>query len=490
MASDELSRPVRPVPTSYVSAPILWFDWVCQWIAYWAGSLSVFRVLDYAGKLGILVAVIFWVADYPERQRTAIRTAWSVVNAKGGGRKESLEYLIGHDVDLKGLNGADGYFADIVLKDGSDLTGSDLDDANFEGATLNYANLQGSKLSGTNFKNARLAHADFRYSRLYPRVPNFEHADIDGANFHSVTILDADVYRMLAAAINWKTASFDDDTKRIVECMANASTALSGCTPNVPDIQEDPSAPDPNRLVEAIVGSVSCEIRDAVVYVINMDRVNYQHNPEQGLSTNWLINKWGVQIQISIILDEKGPLLSPTLFRGANPSSDETRTDTINYYYTVKDLYGTGKECSSAFLSNLKEHPAGSLLIQSDLKLRDWLSVVVLGFGGPNVEKSGTAKNAIVHDVKFQVVTSGNLTSAWKIALATNNSTTPLGAASRIRTHELLIILGPDDPTTRSLGPNSPASGTLLSQQIGSAISNALSRGSILSNSLISNIIP
>jgi hypothetical protein len=229
-----------------------------------------------------------------------------------------------------------------------------------------------------------------------------------------------------------------------------------------------------------------------------MDAANSRINPLQGLHAGWL-NEWGAQIQISVTLDEQRPF---SLFDGANISSgatsDATRTDTVNYYYTVKDLYGTGAGCPQALLSNIQDHPAGSLLIQSDLKLRDWLSSVLLGVGvnllpigiPANAQKLGTATNAIIHDVKFQVVTSGNSTPTWKLALATINPTTPFAAASRIRTHELLIILGPNDPTTRSLGPNSPASGTLLSQQIGSTISNALSRGSIVSNSLISNIIP
>jgi uncharacterized protein YjbI with pentapeptide repeats len=474
MPSDELSRPIRPVPTSYVSAPGLWLDWACQWIAYWAGSLAVFRVLDYAGKLGILVALIFWVADYPERQRTAIRTAWAVVNEKGGGRKENLEYLAGHDVDLKGLNGASGYFAGIVLTN-RDLSWSDLDNANFEDAKLDEAKLKGAMLSGTNFKHASLSHAHFRYSRLYPSAPNLDGADIDGADFRDITISNVGVYRTFAAARNWQTALFDKTTRRMVECTANASTALSGCTPNVPDIQENPRALDPNRLVEAIVASVHCEIRNAVVFVINADKANYQYNQE--LTADWL-NKWGAQIQISLTSNEQGPLSpSSALFGGANTSSDAnissdaTRTDILNYYYKVKDLYGTGRGCTPAVLSDIQNHPAGSLLIQSDLKLREWLSGVVLG--DPS-SISRNSKNAIAHDVKFQVVTNGNITRTWKLAPATNNPTTPFAAASRIRTHELLIILGPNDPTTNSLGPNSPASGTLLSQQIGSGIGNAL----------------
>jgi hypothetical protein len=193
-----------------------------------------------------------------------------------------------------------------------------------------------------------------------------------------------------------------------------------------------------------------------------------------------------------------------TLLGGANISSDATRTDTLNYYYTVKELYGpetygSGEGCTQAYLDNLADHLVGSLLIQSDLKLREWLSTVVLSAATnvmpisipENSQSSVNAKNAISHDVKFQVITSGNITPMWKLALATINPTAPFASASRTRTHDLLITFGPNDPKTNSLVVNSPAAGTFLAQQIGIASSSSSSlRNSVISNSIISNIVP
>jgi hypothetical protein len=286
---------------------------------------------------------------------------------------------------------------------------------------------------------------------------------------------------------------------------------LAGCGTRVPDLQENPWASDPNRLVEAIVESINCEIRQAVIYVISKDSP-HPEIPDPGPHTAWLYNDWGAQIQITLTTDEQSALspsgsYSPNIFTligGANVSSDATRTDTLNYYYTVKDLYGTGKNkgkrCTQNYLDNIEIHPVGSLLIQSDLKLRDWLLAVVLGKGTdqipvnmPKTANNATntnAKNAISHEVKFQVVTGGNITPMWKLAEATINPTAPLASASRTRTHDLLITFGPNDPATNSnLEPNSPAAGTFLAQQIGSAISNAALRNNITSNSIISNIV-
>jgi hypothetical protein len=293
-------------------------------------------------------------------------------------------------------------------------------------------------------------------------------------------------------------------TKHVLLFVVGIALVLGGCGTYVPNIQENPWAPDANRLVEAIVESIHCEIIQAVIYVVSHDSMNPKIL-EPGRHTAWLYNNWGAQIQITLKTDEQSALspsgsYSPNIFNllgGANISSEATRTDILNFYYTVKTLYNTGKVCTPPVISDIENHPPGSLLIQSDLKLRDWLSAVVLGVGTEQIPvtlpagvKNPSANNAISHDVTFQVITSGNITPTWKLALATINPTAPFATASRTRTHELLITFGPNDPATNSLGPNSPAAGTFLSQQIGSAISNAALRNNVTSNSIISNILP
>jgi hypothetical protein len=229
MASDKQKYPVHRKPKSCISAPFLWIDWVCQWIAYLAGNLAVFRVLEYAGKVTVLVALIGWIVDYPQREQAAVRTAWSVVNAKGGGRKEALEYLASHQVDLKGLYGTGGYFEGIVLND-RDLRWSELADANFENADLTGANLQDSKLPGVNFKNANLVNANFGGALITDSpLTNFEGAQIDGADFRRARIQYSSsgfcapprVISSFTAAHDWQNAKFDDSIRHAIECAAN-----------------------------------------------------------------------------------------------------------------------------------------------------------------------------------------------------------------------------------------------------------------------------
>jgi hypothetical protein len=141
MASDETRRPIYNPLASRVPTPLARINWICQWIVYVASGSPIFKALEYVGKLAILVALYSWFADIPEQRRTAIRTAWSVVNAKGGGRKEGLKFLSERDVDLRGLSGAGGYFAHIDLTN-KDLSWSDLADANFDHASLAFVKLR------------------------------------------------------------------------------------------------------------------------------------------------------------------------------------------------------------------------------------------------------------------------------------------------------------------------------------------------------------
>ena len=93
----------------------------------------------------------------------------------------------------------------------------------------------------------------------------------------------------------------------------------------------------------------------------------------------------------------------------------------------------------------------GSLLVQSDLGLYDWLEAEAIGvdtaeFGAPSDPNSIFKQNVLSHEVKFDVVTSGNITPGWKLARATVNQSGSFLSTSRERVHDLLITLGPIDP--------------------------------------------
>jgi uncharacterized protein YjbI with pentapeptide repeats len=303
----ESVRPSRPSGTSFWSAPFLWINWGCEWIAYIASNIAIFQVLEYAGKLTVLIALIAWIADYHERQQAAIQAAWSVVNTKGGGRKDGLEYLARRNVDLRGLNGASGYFSGIVLED-RDLSWSDLADANFDGAYLNGAHLDGSNLSGTNFNNAHLKGAHFQNARFYT-PPSFEHPDISGADFTKISVAGATEYLSFARAVHWDSANFDPGVKQFIECVANGSNADSeskratteACGARIPNIVSGiPHAT--SDLVLATISNAEEELGCAIRGLIEFDKINAQTPSDRAFP--WL-DSGAVKLSLKFAADEK-----------------------------------------------------------------------------------------------------------------------------------------------------------------------------------------
>jgi hypothetical protein len=58
-------------------------------------------------------------------------------------------------------------------------------------------------------------------------------------------------------------------TKRLLPSLIGLALMLGGCGTYVPEIQENPWASDPDRLVVAIVGSIHCELRNAITDIVN-----------------------------------------------------------------------------------------------------------------------------------------------------------------------------------------------------------------------------
>jgi Pentapeptide repeats (8 copies) len=444
----EPTRPTRPSDTSVWSAPFLWVNWGCEWIAYLASKFAFFQVLEYAGKLTVLIALIYWIADYRERQEAAIQTAWSVLNTKGGGRKESLEYLARRNddlgglygylarrnVDLRGLYGGSGYFSGIVLE-GRDLSWSDLQDANFDGADLNGAALQGSNLSGTSFKGAYLEGAHLQNSH-FSGASSFEGAHLKGADFTKMAVRDPGDYLVFTRALDWKDASFDPGVMQFLECVvaasntAGVSNIASTCGSKVPEIvQGGESLPFVNDLMT----NAACEVRDAVYSL-------YKDYAGQTL----IIDSWGVQTTLALLYDEHGAF-APDLSGGPDVNgvahSTATRRERVSQYDLVADL----RKYGCPWRPNMQG------LLPSDLKLKEWLydavglritkvAALPLSTSGRNVDKEGNGPdtgqegNAFQHEVKFVVTSSDDFS----------------GLAGRRQTYDLLVTFGPVDNSAKT----------------------------------------
>jgi hypothetical protein len=192
--------------------------------------------------------------------------------------------------------------------------------------------------------------------------------------------------------------------------------------------------------VQAILINITCELRDAV----NDLRAAYP----QGT----FIDGFGIQTTLTLTYDEKGALApgvswappSPansifTLGAGLTLSSDATRTNKIDGYYLVSDLQNAG--CSDA------ARPNGLFLLQSDLKLSEWLFTAVSASMTNTVNFKTTAlavKDSILqHEVKFVIDTSATATPSWKLTRVTVNPNGNFLTLNRTRTNDLTITMGP-----------------------------------------------
>jgi hypothetical protein len=313
---------------------------------------------------------------------------------------------------------------------------------------------------------------------------------------------------------------------------------LNGCGTYVPEIQDFYEPFDALNLVNAIVQHVECEVKTSVQELILEDMKNGEEfkpdgkNP-QGRKLSWL-DTWAAQIVLTLTIEEKSSLnpglslntpihngitnfvgetlpgsypasltsyvagntfsalttaQSYVLGFGGNFSSDATRTETLSFFIDFTKF--TDKE--SLKQANDKFKPAQDqfgdafdptslcqqrgFLIQSDLKLRNWLQLVASNsFQDPNFsgQVQSSKKDAIAHEIKFMIIYGGNVTPSWKLVrVSANQGSNPLFGATRTKTQDLIITL---TPPTQNGQLSAAANNTVLASQIGQAVASAINR--------------
>jgi hypothetical protein len=220
--------------------------------------------------------------------------------------------------------------------------------------------------------------------------------------------------------------------------------ALPGCGLRVPPIDDFSNEVSGQQFVHALLSQIKCELRGAVAQV----RLAYPHQ-------STFLDGYGIQTTLTLTYDEKGGLApgiswsppSPanalfTLGAGFTLSSSASRVDTIDGYFLVSDLMKA--PCSEEAIAH------GAFLLQSDLKLAEWLLIAV-GAQNRNVtdfrDASLAAKDSVLqHQVKFVIETDASATPSWKLTRATVNPGSDFLTLSRTRTNDLIITLGPAEP--------------------------------------------
>jgi len=261
-------------------------------------------------------------------------------------------------------------------------------------------------------------------------------------------------------------------------------------------------------MVQALVKHIHCEVERAVKHLIkrDIDLAVVNNGPRDA---EWL-EKWGAQITLTLTIDEssslnpgvtfntpiipanvdfpglKSPISMSQIYNfelGGTLSSDGTRIDKLSTYNTVKELLTEPSFCTPPGPND----PPKLSFLDGDLRLEEWLLDAVLIQGTKAADLSSKAvegafkQNIISHEVKFMIVSSGNITPSWKLVRVSANPSSFFFGTNRTRTHDLIITFGPNEQTTTgnkkrkpSDKPSQAASNAQLASEIGLAVANSL----------------
>lgn len=173
-------------------------EWAMEWIAYWFEGLAFFKLLEYAGKLTVLVVVVTWFMESDQRQIDRQLRAWELINSAAGssgdgGRRIALEELYQYGMSLATAPLAHAYLARVRLAGAelmwADFTEAILDDADLSGASLFEAKFDGARLSQADLHNANLLQATLTSAFL--RHVNFGNSGMGGADMSGSDLEDA-----------------------------------------------------------------------------------------------------------------------------------------------------------------------------------------------------------------------------------------------------------------------------------------------------------
>jgi hypothetical protein len=170
--------------------PLARVEWGLSWIAYLLSNWAFLEVIEYAGTFSILVVVILYFVERPDRIKQKHYQAWQVINTaqgKGGsgGRIEALEELNADGVPLIGVD-AQGAFLMGLRLDHAPLARSNFSSADLRGCHLAAADLSFATLAGANFRGCDLASANLEDS-------NLSDADLTGADLAEVDLARANL---------------------------------------------------------------------------------------------------------------------------------------------------------------------------------------------------------------------------------------------------------------------------------------------------------
>ena len=142
------------------------------------------EILEGADALSLVVALVLFIKEAPDRRKQFHYQAWSTIDAAHDvkvsyARILALQDLNEDNVSLRGLDVPGAELVDINLSR-ANLSQANLNKSDLTNANLSHANLDNAILSHAKLSGANLSYAKLSFARL--NNVNFSSADLTGAN--------------------------------------------------------------------------------------------------------------------------------------------------------------------------------------------------------------------------------------------------------------------------------------------------------------------
>ncbi|HBB33943.1 MAG TPA: LacI family transcriptional regulator [Cyanobacteria bacterium UBA8803] len=186
----------------------------------WLQEVAIVRFAIVIGEATLLLAMLSFFTEAPQRQQQAINEAQEIIRTRIGqkysqARIEAIMNLNAYCVSLSGMSAPKAALAGIELNkcdrfqfshkafaqwppqfftyEGINLSHADLAGANLEESNLAGANLAGANLEGANLEGANLAGANLEGANL--AGANLQRTNLQGVNFHIAHLQRANLSR-------------------------------------------------------------------------------------------------------------------------------------------------------------------------------------------------------------------------------------------------------------------------------------------------------
>lgn len=181
------------------------------------------KVLEGADTTSLILALVLFIKEAPDRRKQFHYQAWSTIDAAHGvkvsyARILALQDLNEDGVSLRGLDAPGAEFVGIQLPNANlsnaNLSEADLSNADLSHADINKSNLRQSKLSGANLSHANLSFAQLTQANLSSAnlsstnliCADLSHTNLSGANLRNANLSGANLAEAYLTGANLKGA--------------------------------------------------------------------------------------------------------------------------------------------------------------------------------------------------------------------------------------------------------------------------------------------